>query len=102
MAEPQPVLYDSAADITIMSASEIARSIKTGVYSAREVVEAFIERIEAVNPKLNAVIELRFAQARAEADAADIARAEGKELGPLHGVPITIKDQFMVAGLATT
>lgn len=102
MAEQHHPVPDTAIDITKLSANEIARRIKAGDYSVREVVEAYIQRIEAVNPQLNAVIAPRFAQARAEADAADIARAEGKEPGPLHGVPITIKDQFMVAGLATT
>jgi len=102
MTEQHHQVSDSATDITTLSASELAQRIRTGVCSAREVAEAFIQRIEAVNPRLNAVIAPRFAQARAEADAADIARTEGNELGPLHGVPITIKDQFMVANLATT
>jgi amidase len=59
-------------------------------------------RIEAVNPALNAVVELRREAALREAAAADEATARGDATGPLHGVPMTIKDSFNVAGLHTT
>ncbi|GIV89781.1 MAG: hypothetical protein KatS3mg055_2299 [Chloroflexus sp.] len=59
-------------------------------------------RIEAVNPQLNAVVFPLFEQARQAADAADSARRRGEPLGPLHGVPITIKEQFLVQGTPTT
>jgi amidase len=59
-------------------------------------------RIEAVNPALNAVVELRREAALREAAAADEATARGNATGPLHGVPMTIKDSFNVAGLHTT
>ena len=65
-------------------------------------VEAHIARIEAVDGRLNAVVARRFDDARAEADAVDAARARGETLGPLAGVPITVKEQFDVEGLATT
>lgn len=98
MATPQT----TAIRITDLSAAEMARQITSGAISAREAVEAHIARIEAVNPKLNAVVVPLFDQARAEAAAADAARARGERVGPLHGVPITIKEAFDVAGTPTT
>src|SRR5262249_30161602 len=89
-------------DITTMGAVAIAHGIRAGDFSAREAAEAYIRQIERVNPRLNAVVYPRFHEALAEADAADMARARHEPLGPLHGVPITIKDQFMVAGTPTT
>ena len=88
--------------ITSLSAAEIARKIRAKELSAREVVDAQIRRIEEVNPLLNAVVIPLFEQARREADAADTAQLRGDPLGPLHGVPITIKEQFLVEGTATT
>jgi amidase len=70
--------------------------------SSRELTAALLDRIEAVNPGLNAVVELRGEQAMREATAADQATAAGRDLGPLHGVPMTIKDSLDVAGLHTT
>lgn len=80
------------------SATEIAQKIAAGELSASEVVEAHIQRIEEVNPRLNAVIIPLFEQARSQAKAADEARSRGETLGLLHGVPITIKESFDVAG----
>ena len=91
-----------APELTWCSAGELARLVAAGTVSAREVVEAHIDRIEAVDERLNAVIARRFDDARAEADAVDAARARGETLGPLAGVPITVKEQFDVEGLATT
>ncbi len=88
--------------LTSLSASEIARHIAEGLLSSQEVVEAHIRRIEAVNPRLNAVVVSLFEQARAEASLADHMREQGTLIGPLHGVPITLKEQFMVPGTATT
>ena len=90
------------ARLTQFGAVELARAIKAGDVSVREVVDAHIERIEEVDGDLNAVVIRRFEAARAEADAADAARRAGATLGPLHGVPVVIKDQFDVAGLPTT
>jgi amidase len=71
-------------------------------FSSRELTEMLHARIEAVNPALNAVVELRREAALREAAAADEATARGDATGPLHGVPMTIKDSFNVAGLHTT
>jgi fatty acid amide hydrolase len=85
-----------------LGAAELASSIAAGDVSAREAVDAHLDRIEEVDGRLNAVVLPRYDQARREADAADAARRRGEPLGPLHGVPVTIKDQFDVAGLPTT
>lgn len=61
-------------------------------------VEAHIRRIEEVNSRLNAVVIPLFEQARKEAEAFTAAQRRGDSLGPLHGVPITIKEQFLVKG----
>jgi fatty acid amide hydrolase len=66
------------------------------------VVDAHIRRIEAVNPQLNAVVIPLFDEARAQAEEADQARSRGDDLGALHGVPVTIKEQFKVKGTQTT
>ena len=83
-------------------AQDIAERIQTGDLSSQEVVEEHIRRIEDVNPRLNALVVPLFDRALDEATAADAARARGEPLGPMHGVPITIKEQFLVAGTPTT
>jgi len=98
MATPRRTL----GQISDLSAAELARQIAAGAISAREAVEAHIGRIEAVNPGLNALVVRLFDDARAQAAAADAARARGERLGPLHGVPVTIKESFDVAGTPTT
>src|SRR5262245_40530079 len=95
-------ISQDGAILTSLSASELARRITAGYLSSQEVVEAHIRRIEAVNPRLNAVVVPLFEQARAEASRADRLREQGTLLGPLHGVPITLKEQFMVSGTPTT
>ena len=92
----------TASDPTALSATELARAVAERRLTARAVVEAHIARIEAVNPALNAVVVKRYEAARAEADRADAAVREGAPLGPLHGVPITLKEQFAAAGTAAT
>jgi len=89
-------------DLTDHTAAQLATYIREGVCSSREVVEAFLSRIDRVNPSLNAVVTLNAGGARAAADAADAARAAGHAVGPLHGVPITVKDGFATEGLRTT
>ncbi len=88
--------------ITRLSASELAEKIRAEELSAQEVIEAHIQRIEAVNNKLNAVVIPLFDEARAQAKEADQKQKRGEPLGPLHGVPITIKDQFHIKGLPTS
>ncbi|MBV9409806.1 MAG: amidase [Candidatus Eremiobacteraeota bacterium] len=89
-------------DPTSLTASELARAIAEHRLTAREAVDAHIARIEQVNPALNAVVVKRWEAARLEADQADVAQRDDRLRGPLHGVPITIKEQFPVAGTPTT
>ena len=84
------------------SALGLAARIRAGEVSSREVIEAHLERIEAVNPHLNAVVRVLATEARAAADAADAARANGDHLPPLHGVPLTVKENIDLAGTPTT
>jgi fatty acid amide hydrolase len=89
-------------DPTRLGAVELARRIASGQLTAVDVVDAYIARIEDLQPVLNALTTTRFDDARAEARAADRRQAAGATLGPLHGVPITIKDSLDVVGLPST
>lgn len=85
-----------------LAAAEQARLIRTRAASAVEVMRSFLDRIEAVNGRVNAIVEIRPEEALAEAAAADRAVARGEALGPLHGVPVTIKVNADQRGYATT
>jgi amidase len=74
-----------------LDATDLARLICLGQISAREAVVSCLARVDAVNPKLNAIVRRMDAEALAQADAADAARRRGESLGPLHGVPVTTK-----------
>ena len=89
-------------DIVFSSAKELSRRIKDKQISATEVVRAHLDRIRAVNPKLNAVVQLVEERALDEAREADEALSRGDDLGPLHGVPITIKDSLDTQGVVST
>ncbi len=84
-------------DITAASAKELARRFRARDLSAVEVFDAFVARVEALNPELNALIRFDPAPGRAEAQRADIRAAAG-EHGPLLGVPYTVKDTIWVKG----
>jgi len=85
-----------------MGALELARMIRAGEVSSREVVEAHLVRVDKVNGQLNAIVRLLADEALVAADIADRAVAEGRELGELHGVPCTVKENIDVAGTPTT
>lgn len=89
-------------DLWRASAGELAAAIRRGEVSSLEVVESHLARVEAVNGHLNAVVRVLADEARAAAQAADEAVAAGAELGPLHGVPMSVKDNIAVAGTPTT
>jgi amidase len=93
---------EAGNDITRKSASELARAIRSKQLSSKAVVEAHLARIAEVNPKLNAIVQLTADSARKEADEADAALARGDIKGPLHGVPMTIKDTLETAGVICT
>ncbi|MEM8618996.1 MAG: amidase [Actinomycetota bacterium] len=80
----------------------LAADIANGQVSSREVLEAHLERVAAVNGGLNAIVRLLADEARAAADEADAAATRGDKLGPLHGVPCTVKENIDLAGTPTT
>ncbi|HEY0564247.1 MAG TPA: amidase [Terriglobales bacterium] len=84
--------------IPLPSAIELAESIRLRRSSAVDVLEAHLTRIRELNPSLNAFVEVRDREARAQAQAADESMHGGDRTGPLHGVPITIKSSIAVAG----
>jgi amidase len=84
------------------SAVAIARQIREHKISAADALEHFLARVTKYNPRLNAIIWLDAERARARAKAADAALAKGEAWGPLHGVPMTIKESYNVAGSPTT
>ena len=92
----------TAETLCTASARQMASWIRGKAISSRELIEAHLARIDRVNPALNAVVTLDRALAIESACAADQAMAKGETLGPLHGVPITLKDSFDSAGLITT
>jgi amidase len=98
-AWPSPDVSD---DPLFMSATRLAAAIRAKELSATEAVRLYIARIEAVNPAINAVVAACFERALQEAAAADAALARGADVGPLHGVPMTIKDSFDTEGVVST
>jgi len=82
-------------------ATALAQGIRTGQISSREAVTACVERLHAVNPRLNAITCDLSEQAMTLADRADAAVARTRDLAPLHGVPVTIKESTDQEGCAT-
>ena len=89
-------------DLGLRSAVELVAMLQKGDVGSRELLDHYVARVERLNPALNAVVTLDVERARKAADAADQARARGAILGPLHGLPMTIKDTLETAGLRTT
>ncbi len=83
-------------------AGELAAMIASREVSSLDVVESHLARIAAVNSKVNAVVRVLADEARTAAAAADAAVTRGEALGPLHGVPFTVKENIDMAGLPTT
>src|SRR6059036_1977050 len=84
------------------SATELASLVRRKKVSALELLDHFLARIERYNPKLNAIIWMDKDKARKRARAADAALKKGKRPRPLHGVPMTIKESYQLAGSPTT
>ena len=95
-------MHGPSAEICGMSAREMAAQIRAGRLSARETLEAHLDRIEKINPKVNAIVTLAADRARGQAAEADERQARGAPLGPLHGLPIAHKDLQDTAGIRTT
>jgi amidase len=94
---------DASPDICFMRAVDMADLIRQKKLSAREVMQAHLKQISRVNPKVNAVVtHVPEEQLMAQAAAADESLAKGKWLGPLHGMPVGVKDLHEAAGIRTT
>jgi len=91
-----------AQDLWWMSASDLATAIKTKKISPVEVVRILLERIESVNPKINAYVTVAVDSALAHAKKAEDAVMRRRRLGPLHGVPVAVKDTDLTKGIRTT
>jgi aspartyl-tRNA(Asn)/glutamyl-tRNA(Gln) amidotransferase subunit A len=91
-----------AIDLCFMSATDLARAIRAKEVSPAEAVEAVLDRIAAVNPAINAVVTVTEDLARAAARDVEKRITRGEPVGPLAGVPVTIKDLIMVKGVRTT
>ena len=87
---------------SFQSVSQLRQAMDEGRVTSRQLVEYFRDRIERFNPTLNAVVTTDFDAALKAADAADEALARGETRGPLHGIPMTIKDTFEVTGMTCT
>jgi amidase len=89
-------------DVEFASARDIADAIAGRQISSREVLDRVLDRIAKLDGAINAVVTIDSERARAEATAADDMVVRGDELGPLHGVPMTVKDSWETAGMRTT
>jgi len=98
---PRASANEASTEPAYRSATDLVRALAARQISARELLDAAIARVEALDSKFNAVVVRDFERARTAADAADAALGRGERL-PLLGVPMTVKEQFHVAGLPTS
>lgn len=99
----QPALSGKeTGPVYFKSATELAKEIQRGDITSSQLLEIFLERIKRYNDKINAVVAMDVEAARARAAAADKALSQGKVWGPLHGLPMTVKDVYEVAGMPAT
>src|SRR5512142_64179 len=89
-------------DLGLLSVTELVASLRAKRVSNVEPLDEYIARIEKLNPVVNAVVTLDAERARERATAADAAWARGDWWGPLHGVPVSVKDALDTAGVRTT
>src|SRR5271163_4638205 len=89
-------------DLWRLSATDVAAAIKSKKVSARQVAEAALARLDAVNPAINAVVDHRPEDVLAQAAAIDTAIARNEAVGPLAGVPVTVKANIDQEGYANT
>jgi amidase len=92
----------AAAVSLFSSATELARLLRDKKIGALELLELQLARVRRVNPTINSIVALDEEAARKQARRADEALAAGKPLGPLHGLPMTLKDTFEVVGMPAT
>ncbi|GAA0673756.1 amidase [Kitasatospora atroaurantiaca] len=92
----------NTTDIAFRTAAELTAALRRREISSVELLDHYLGRIEKLNPAVNAVSTIDPEQARAQARTADAALARGERLGPLHGLPMTVKDTIETAGIRTT
>ena len=90
------------AEIALFSATDLAARIRRKEIGCAELLSLYFERVDCLNPALNAIIVERRDEAMQRAQAADAALAKGECWGPLHGLPMTVKESYDVAGTPTT
>ncbi|MBI3710672.1 MAG: amidase, partial [Proteobacteria bacterium] len=89
-------------DLPFRTAKQLAAAVKARKIGCLELLDLYLQRVEKYNPALNAIIATDIPGARKRAKAADAALAKRKKVGPLHGVPMTIKESYNVVGMPTT
>lgn len=101
---PRPVqpIIRPPEELLSASIAEMVSAMRNGAVTSAELTQACLQRIEALNPGLNALVHVSAEQAMSAARRADAARAAGQPTGPLHGVPMTLKDSIDTAGVLTT
>ena len=99
---PPDAVSGSGRPIVFLTAAQMAEAIRMGRLTAVEVVEAHLKHIHQFNPKINAIVSIDEHAVRRQAREADAALKQGDYRGPLHGVPVTVKDHFSVNGLRNT
>ena len=93
---------DVSDDVTLWSATRLEAAIRSRELSSWELLTAYQRRVAALNPRINAIVTLDYPRAQEAAARADEAAARGQWLGPLHGLPFTVKDAIETAGLRST
>ena len=97
----QPIYAGIPADLTALTLVEASAAVAAGRVSCVELTEAYLARIAEVDPLINAYVTVTADRARHDAERADRELREGRYRGPLHGMPIGIKDLFDTAGVRT-
>ena len=87
------------SEINFLSAAQMAEQIRSRKLSSIELIKAHLAQIERLNPQLNAFVQVDAEGACSQAREAESAVKQGRQIGPLHGVPISIKSSIEVAGL---
>ncbi len=90
------------SELAFLSATDIAAGIRARKFGCEEILRHYLDRVDRYDEALNALVVDVREQAIEEARAADRAVAAGDELGPLHGVPMTLKESYNLAGTPTT
>ncbi len=92
----------TAEDLGLKTATELVSMTTSGEVGSRELLDHYLERVERLNGDINAIITFDVERAKASAATADEAQADGAQLGPLHGLPISVKDAIATEGIRTT